>query len=1340
MIGMVATLVGVFALSPTDSVARQESRPVPQKGLAVFETQPISDGRVDVNSGLMRAAYGQAEKTAYRSPATFLAAEAHRFGWTNPDDELRLVHDERRARSRHLTYQQTFEGLPVVGRSVRMNLDHLGRVSMVTSAFEPVRAEKEQFNSVPIVEASSAVNRALNELASGVGITSPAELVVLDPSDPRLAWELVVWPDAEPAEYRVWVDARTGAILSWQNQVLMHRHADGSVHAGPHSPPRADGSGFVFDPDPLFTTGEAYGSPYVDNGDATNTALDAARKTVTLRDISQNNDGKWVLEGPHVRIVGRNSGGTTVYTPPAVDGPDDFFFNRADDEFEAVNAYYHIDKSQRYVQALGIADVQNTGLDVNPQGVTRDNSFYFPSQNMIIFGTGGVDDAEDPSVVIHEYGHALLNGAAPGLTGTQEGLALHEGFSDYWQGSYYRHLVESGQTLRDDWRWIFLWDAGEGAIWSGRYLENNGTYPADVCTATSNSCGSGVIYDDGMLWAATLMQIWDQLGREHTDELVLLSHYYLSAPATFADAAQAVIQADTDYFGGANLGLLIDIFGARGLIDASAYGPVINHDPLLSTESSGGTVVVQASVAGVSSEIASVELVYRGRTFDEVAVTMSPVDGSTGAFDAPLVLPSVVDTVFYYIRAEDQIGNITFDPESAPESPHFFVVGVDTESPSLTHVPPEDVSFEGWPARITGEAQDNFGIQSVRLVWSLVDPDGVVVSAGEEVIAHGNGLFDVPFPAELADIENGSRIRYAIEARDASTRENTSRVPVSGMIEREIEVGSVIRRLALSGSASDLTLESAWSIGEPAYGTLTSPGSSLVLATSPDDSYSDVAGSSSATLATLNLARVDDAYLQFWHFFDTEHAGLVDPGSSGGSILDGGVVEYRSESTADWTALTPDGGYPGVIQPDRGNPLAGREAFGGFSYGWRQAVFNLPKEDAMQLRFVFATDNGNDQEADRFAGWVINSIELVRQPAPDATAPQFESLPPQTSIASTQAAPPHIEIIAADDTGIQDMWIDWTMAARGGTSQSSARMTQSQGDLQTYVSVFEFIQGLQPGDVLTYQVRSADPAGNEVTAGPFEVRFRLFAADDALTSVWATGSWEEDGGQWEFSTSIPTAGSAIVMTPRFSETNALEQQLVIDHEASFDARSAGLVEISIDDGNTWSDLVPDSGYPGLARLDASSAINGRRAFIGSFTRMQSRFDLSDHAGQEIQIRIHAASGGEGGLTDRWRLFSVEFRAQTEEDAFTTESEFGLHDAFPNPTDGLVRLSWSVEEAGMVRLKAYDGLGREVATLVESQEQPGTQSLTWDTSGLPSGVYFIRLQSAGKSASKTLVVN
>jgi hypothetical protein len=52
---------------------------------------------------------------------------------------------------------------------------------------------------------------------------------------------------------------------------------------------------------------------------------------------------------------------------------------------------------------------------------------------------------------------------------------------------------------------------------------------------------------------------------------------------------------------------------------------------------------------------------------------------------------------------------------------------------------------------------------------------------------------------------------------------------------------------------------------------------------------------------------------------------------------------------------------------------------------------------------------------------------------------------------------------------------------------------------------------------------------------------------------------------------------------------------------------------------------------------------------------------------------------------------------------------------------------------MIRLIIYDILGREIATLVNEELEPGTYEVEWDTSNNPSGVYFYKLIMSDASA-------
>ena len=62
----------------------------------------------------------------------------------------------------------------------------------------------------------------------------------------------------------------------------------------------------------------------------------------------------------------------------------------------------------------------------------QDNSFATDHpKNELRFGKGGVDDAEDAEVILHEYGHAL-HFAQGFVFGSARAGAISEGFADYW--------------------------------------------------------------------------------------------------------------------------------------------------------------------------------------------------------------------------------------------------------------------------------------------------------------------------------------------------------------------------------------------------------------------------------------------------------------------------------------------------------------------------------------------------------------------------------------------------------------------------------------------------------------------------------------------------------------------------------------------------------------------------------------------------------------------------------------------------------------------------------------------------------------------------------------------
>lgn len=84
-------------------------------------------------------------------------------------------------------------------------------------------------------------------------------------------------------------------------------------------------------------------------------------------------------------------------------------------------------------------------------------------------------------------------------------------------------------------------------------------------------------------------------------------------------------------------------------------------------------------------------------------------------------------------------------------------------------------------------------------------------------------------------------------------------------------------------------------------------------------------------------------------------------------------------------------------------------------------------------------------------------------------------------------------------------------------------------------------------------------------------------------------------------------------------------------------------------------------------------------------------------------------------------------------------DFELIQNYPNPFNPSTNISFRLQASGVTSLKIFDLLGREVATLVNEELRPGSYEVKWDASGMPSGVYFYRLQAGEFVETKKLLL-
>ncbi len=149
------------------------------------------------------------------------------------------------------------------------------------------------------------------------------------------------------------------------------------------------------------------------------------------------------------------------------------------------------------------------------------------------FGQGGVDDAEDADVILHELGHGIHHWLSGGVSNAD---GLSEGSGDYWAQSYSRSLNQWASST-PQYNWVFSWD-GHNTIWDGRITNTTMIYP-----------GSGSFYDKAQIWSTCLMRIYDRIGKEKTDRAFLEGLDLTTSTTNQQNAAIAVRQAAIDMLG-----------------------------------------------------------------------------------------------------------------------------------------------------------------------------------------------------------------------------------------------------------------------------------------------------------------------------------------------------------------------------------------------------------------------------------------------------------------------------------------------------------------------------------------------------------------------------------------------------------------------------------------------------------------------------------------------------------------------------------------------------------------------------------------------------------------------
>ena len=462
---------------------------------------------------------------------TSAAGAVPQVGAADPNG-LKLIKTKTSLLGKHYWYQQTFKGLPVINGYYAKHVAKDGAVQ-IADGRDAVPATLDVSAKVASASATQSANAAVtararrvagpnkSEVLQPAATSGAAQLAVIGGPDARLVWN--VTSRSTEGVSRSLVDAKTGSVV--ESKVISDN---------------VDGRGSVFDPNPVVSE---QNEKLTDQNDKNTDELFLAQKNVILRNL----DGSGKLNGTYVNIKEAKGGLAQSKT-------NTFVYQRQNDKFEQVMAYYHVNQTQEYIQQLGFTEVNNESQDFSIDTFSGDNSFYDPSTDMITMGEGGVDDAEDAEVIWHEYGHAIQDDVVPGFGESEEAGAMGEGFGDYWAVTM-SVPVSKGFELPC----VMDWDATSYTSTEPHCLRRTDT-------GKTIDDKTGEVHDDGEIWSNALWDIHKALGRTKANKLILEATFFYDPDTSFAAAAQDTVQAARLLYGKAAAQTVTDAFKARKIL------------------------------------------------------------------------------------------------------------------------------------------------------------------------------------------------------------------------------------------------------------------------------------------------------------------------------------------------------------------------------------------------------------------------------------------------------------------------------------------------------------------------------------------------------------------------------------------------------------------------------------------------------------------------------------------------------------------------------------------------------------------------------------------------------
>jgi uncharacterized delta-60 repeat protein len=331
----------------------------------------------------------------------------------------------------------------------------------------------------------------------------------------------------------------------------------------------------------------------------------------------------------------------------------------------------------------------------------------------------------------------------------------------------------------------------------------------------------------------------------------------------------------------------------------------------------------------------------------------------------------------------------------------------------------------------------------------------------------------------------------------------------------------------------------------------------------------------------------------------------------------------------------------------------------------------------------------------------------------------------------------------------EELWA----ASYGGPSSGTDIINDITIDVYNNVYVTGYSMGLQDYDITTlkYDQNGEEKWEMRYTYSPYSGDYGKSVTVDSEGNVYVTGSSTGSNQCYDYATikysqrqldidltltpygipiQIPSSGGSfdfnVTMTNNQANPVSAEIWVMVQlPDQSWFGPVLGPVNLTLSGGETITrDRTQDV---------PSAAPPGEYLYEGRIGQYPGEVWDYDHFGFE------KLAGAGGGTIGEWLNSGAEFKSSRKLNTENNPEVCTLEDSFPNPFDPATNIRFTLSRSSEIRLTIYDVRGCEITALVDGWRDAGVHEVTFDGSGLASGIYLCSLKSAGFTAYQKILL-